>query len=54
MLETKRLIELGQSVEGKDITEAQMILNHKGAIKYIVEMDFFQKTSWVTQVPQGD
>lgn len=38
LLETKRLIELGQSAEGKDITEAQMILNHKGAIEYIVEI----------------
>lgn len=37
MLETKRLIELGESATGKDATETQMILNHKGAIEYIVE-----------------
>src|SRR5690606_34036034 len=38
LLETKRLIELGQSAKGKDFTEAQMILNHKGAIEYIIEI----------------
>lgn len=38
LLETKRLIELGQSAEGKDITETQMILNHKAAIEYLVEI----------------
>ncbi|MCX6129495.1 MAG: Fic family protein, partial [Proteobacteria bacterium] len=37
LLETKRLIELGESAVGKDAAEAQMILNHKGAIEYIVE-----------------
>jgi Fic family protein len=37
LLETKRLIELGETVSGKDATEAQMILNHKAAIEYIVE-----------------
>lgn len=37
MLETKRLIELGESATGRDATETQMILNHKGAIEYIVE-----------------
>lgn len=37
LLETKRLIEFGESVEGKDITETQMILNHKAAIEFIVE-----------------
>lgn len=37
LLETKRLIELGESVTGKDASEAQMILNHKGAIEYIIE-----------------
>lgn len=37
ILETKRLIELGESATGKDATETQMILNHKGAIEYIVE-----------------
>lgn len=37
LLETKRLIELGESAAGKDASEAQMILNHKGAIEYIIE-----------------
>lgn len=37
LLETKRLIELGETVSGKDAAEAQMILNHKAAIEYIVE-----------------
>jgi len=37
LLETKRLIELSETVSGKDVAEAQMILNHKAAIEYIVE-----------------
>ena len=37
LLETKRLIELGESAPGKDAAEAQMILNHKGAIEYVIE-----------------
>lgn len=37
LLETKRLIELGETAVGKNATEAQMILNHKAAIEYIVE-----------------
>lgn len=37
LLETKRLIELGETATGKDVSEAQMILNHKGAIEYIVD-----------------
>ena len=37
LLETKRLIELGETANGKDLAEAQMILNHKAAIEYIVE-----------------
>lgn len=37
LLETKRLIELGEAATGKDASEAQMILNHKAAIEYIVE-----------------
>jgi Fic family protein/predicted transcriptional regulator len=36
LLETKRLIELGESAEGKEASETQMILNHKNAIEYIV------------------
>ena len=35
-LDTKRLIEFGQSAEGKDAFETQMILNHKAAIEYLV------------------
>lgn len=37
LLETKRLIEFGESAAGKDAAEAQMILNHKDAIEYIIE-----------------
>lgn len=38
LLETKRLIESGESATGKDATETQMILNHKEAIEYIVNL----------------
>lgn len=38
LLETKRLIELGEGAVGKNAAEAQMILNHKDAIEYIVEL----------------
>jgi Fic/DOC family len=37
LLETQRLIAFGQSAEGKDSLEAQMILNHKEAIEFLVE-----------------
>ncbi|MBI5448621.1 MAG: Fic family protein [Gammaproteobacteria bacterium] len=37
LLETKRLIEFGENAAGKNIAEAQMILNHKNAIEYIVD-----------------
>lgn len=37
LLETERLLELGEAVEGKDALEAQMILNHKAAIELLVE-----------------
>lgn len=37
LLETERLFELGEASEGKDVLEAQMILNHKDAIEFIVE-----------------
>jgi hypothetical protein len=37
-LETERLIAAGEEAPGKDHTEAQMILNHKDAIEFIVEM----------------
>lgn len=35
-LDTERLIEFGQSAEGKDAVETQMILNHKAAIELLV------------------
>jgi len=37
LLETKRLIEQGESAVGKDVAETQMIINHKSAIEYIIE-----------------
>jgi Fic family protein len=37
LLETERLLELGEAAEGKDALEAQMLLNHKAAIELLVE-----------------
>lgn len=37
LLETERLLELGEAAEGKNALEAQMILNHKSAIELLVE-----------------
>ncbi|MGB5833540.1 MAG: Fic family protein [Thiohalocapsa sp.] len=37
LLETERLLELGEAADGKDALEAQMILNHKAAIELLVE-----------------
>jgi len=37
LLETERLLELGEPAEGKNALEAQMILNHKAAIELLVE-----------------
>ena len=37
LLETERLLALGEATEGKDALEAQMILNHKEAIELLVE-----------------
>lgn len=37
LLETERLLEAGETAEGKDAREAQMILNHKAAIELLVE-----------------
>ena len=37
LLDTKRLLEVGAEAEGKDRRDAQMILNHKEAIEFIVE-----------------
>jgi hypothetical protein len=36
LLDTKRLIELGQEAEGRAHLDAQMILNHKDAIEFLV------------------
>lgn len=37
LLETERLLKLNEIVEGKDLKEAQMILNHKEAIEFLVD-----------------
>jgi len=37
LLETERLLALGESAEGKSALETQMILNHKAAIRLLVE-----------------
>ena len=37
LLETDRLLKLGESATGKDAEETQMILNHKAAIDLLVE-----------------
>ncbi|MDE0225561.1 MAG: Fic family protein [Gammaproteobacteria bacterium] len=37
LLETERLLELGEAAEGKDAREALMILNHKAAIELLVD-----------------
>jgi len=36
LLDTRRLIEFGEEVEGRKHLEAQMILNHKDAIEFLV------------------
>jgi len=36
LLDTMRLIELGEAAEGRDRLEAQMIVNHKDAIEFLV------------------
>jgi hypothetical protein len=36
LLDTKRLIDLGEEAEGKERVETQMILNHKDAIEFLV------------------
>lgn len=36
LLDTRRLIAFGQQAEGKDQIEAQMILNHKDAVEFLV------------------
>jgi len=37
LLETERLLLAGESAEGKDALDAQMILNHKDAIEFLIE-----------------
>ncbi len=37
LLETERLLKLSEIAEGKDLKEAQMILNHKEAIEFLVD-----------------
>ncbi len=37
LLETERLLGLGEAAEGKDAREAQMILNHKAAVELLVD-----------------
>ena len=37
LLETERLLELGEAADGKDLLETQMILNHKAAIDLLVD-----------------
>ncbi len=37
LLETERLISAGQAASGKDALEAQMILNHKEAIEFLID-----------------
>lgn len=37
LLDTRRLIEGGEVAEGKDAADAQMILNHKAAIEFLVQ-----------------
>ncbi len=37
LLDTKRLLDLGEEAQGKQRLEAQMILNHKDAIEFLVE-----------------
>ncbi|MEO7099816.1 MAG: Fic family protein [Luteolibacter sp.] len=48
LLETQRLLELGEDAEGKGVQETQMILNHKAAIEMLAddagELDFNRYT----------
>ncbi|MBP6599069.1 MAG: Fic family protein [Giesbergeria sp.] len=37
LLETERLISAGEAATGKNAFEAQMILNHKGAIEFLID-----------------
>ncbi len=48
LLDTRRLIEFGEEANGRDHIEAQMILNHKDAIEFLIgtaeEIDFNRYT----------
>lgn len=48
LLETQRLLELGEDTEGRGVQETQMILNHKAAIEMLAddaaELDFNRYT----------
>ncbi len=48
LLDTKRLIEFGQEAKGRDRLDAQMILNHKDSVEFLVgnaaEIDFNRYT----------
>ena len=37
LLETERLLSVGEQASGKNTLESQMIINHKGAIEFLVE-----------------
>jgi hypothetical protein len=37
LLETKRLLELDEMADGKDVDEAMMILNHRDAIRFLID-----------------
>jgi Fic family protein len=38
LLDTQRLIEFGEAAQGKDAAETQMILNHKAAVEFMVDL----------------
>jgi hypothetical protein len=38
LLDTQRLIEFGEAAQGKDAAETQMILNHKAATEFMVDL----------------
>jgi Fic family protein len=38
LLDTQRLIQFGEAAQGKDAAETQMILNHKAAIEFMVDL----------------
>jgi hypothetical protein len=53
LLDTKRLIELGEEAEGRAHLEAQMILNHKDAIEFLVgNADEIGFNRYTIQIPR--